>query len=422
MLDRIKKIKFIKDNLVLFIANGLGAGFTFFYHFYVGRALGPEDFSIIGVILSIAYILSVVHYTIQTTIANFTSELKEKREYKKINYIVQNLTYSLFIFGLIGTFVFLLIAKPVSSFLQIQDPLFIQISTPLVLILFLLPTLKGVFQGTQHFMKLGWTLILEGFTRFFGALLLLELGFSTTGAVVAIIISFLIPLLYSLYVSRKNLRKAKEYFPMKKIYKYAIPVFFGILGMTLFYSIDIILVKHFLTAFEAGEYAAISNLGKIIYFGSFTVGMVLFPKISKKNIPKKERRNLLFKSLGLTALIASPLVVLYYLFPKYIISFLYGSAYIGAAPYLGKFGIFITLFALTYILTYYFLGRKKYLPIITLFIFLFLEITLIYFFHSNLSEIVNAITITMFLCFISLCLLLFLTREKDSRYKNLIKK
>ena len=48
------------------------------------------------------------------------------------------------------------------------------------------------------------------------------------------------------------------------------------------HNIDVILVKHYFSADEAGHYAALSQLGKIIIFGTGAIASVMFPLVVER--------------------------------------------------------------------------------------------------------------------------------------------
>jgi O-antigen/teichoic acid export membrane protein len=398
---------FLKDNFILFAANLIGAAFAYFYHFYTGRVLGPEEYGIIIAIMSITYILTVIIYTIQTAIAKYISELKISNENEKISYIAQKLFLHLTIIGTLGSILLFLLANPISIFLKIS-PTFIQIISPVVLFVTLLPVSRGILQGLQKFKGLSIVTIIEGPARFLAAIILIKMGFGTIGAILAITISFLLPLLYSLLPLKKILLRKTKPFPLKKIYKYCIPVTLALFGMSLFFSIDIILVKHFFNAQDAGLYGAISNLGKIIYFASFTIGMVLFPKISEVMHLEKKRKKLLYQSLILVLLISLPAVIMYYFLPTLPILILYGHQYLSIAPLIGNFALFMMLISLSYILTYYHLAKENYPAIASLFIFIGIETVLILLFHNSLSAIISTLVLTSALSFLTLLLFVYI--------------
>ena len=80
--NKIKDNKeFLKDNFILFsglfILNILG----YFFHFYAGRKLGPEDYGIFGSLLSLIYIILMPLNSLQTIISKFVSNFKVKNDY-----------------------------------------------------------------------------------------------------------------------------------------------------------------------------------------------------------------------------------------------------------------------------------------------------------------------------------------------------
>ena len=90
LINKYKKSKLVKDNLIFFISNFITGGLVFLFHFFIGRYLGPASYGIIGVILSIVYVFNVPLTTIQTGIANFTAKFKAKDKFQEINYLFKS--------------------------------------------------------------------------------------------------------------------------------------------------------------------------------------------------------------------------------------------------------------------------------------------------------------------------------------------
>ena len=82
--SHIKKNKvLLKDNLILFLALFSANAVNYFFHFFVGRTLGPKEYSIFGVLLSIIYVLVLPLMAIQTTLSRFVTELNINNEKEK---------------------------------------------------------------------------------------------------------------------------------------------------------------------------------------------------------------------------------------------------------------------------------------------------------------------------------------------------
>lgn len=412
MFDYLKNNKFLKENFILLILNFLGAGFTFFFHFYVGRTLGPTKYSIIGSILSFVYILSILFYTIQIVITRHVAQLKKEHAFNKLSFMIKKLLKIFIIFSFIITLFIFLLSPYITDFLNLDSIVYVQLISVIVLGTLLLPLMRGIFQGLQKFNSLGITYALEGFLRLTLCIILFSLGGGVLGIIIAIILSYILPALCSLVSLKKILKHKIEKYSFKNLYKFAFPVLIAISGMSLIYTIDVLLVKHFFSALKSGQYIAISNLGKIIYFSSITVGFVLLPKITENLNSSKIKKKILLKSLILVFLISFPFIISYFLFPKFIIFILYGKDYLNIAHLLGKFSIFITLFSMSYLLIYYQLAQKRFFSLIFLFLFLIFEIFSIWFFHKNLEQIINILLIGCSYFFVSLLFIFFKKAKK----------
>ena len=131
------------------------------------------------------------------------------------------------------------------------------------------------------------------------------------------------------------------------------------LATTAILTVDVMWVKHFFAPFDAGVYAAMSTLGKIIFYGAMPVGAVMFPIISRRYAQGAGYAKVLWGSLGLSGIMAAGLVGIYWLFPEMVIRLLYGSAYLGEARLLVWFGVFMACFVLAAILLNFYLSIER---------------------------------------------------------------
>ena len=412
IINKIKKNKLIKDNITLFLGNALGAFFTFLFHFYMGRKLGPEDYGALGAILAIIYLFTIPITTIQTSIAKFASNFKAKNE---INYLFEAATKKLFIYSLIGSLIFIILSPLISSYLHIK------IFPLLMLSLFIISSVmlyinRGLLQGLQRFKNFSLNLILEGLIKFLVSLILVFAGFKLNGAVGAIIFSYISVFLISLHQIRDVFKFKIKKFNSNKIYKYSFPVLLTLLALTALYSIDVLLIKHFFVDERAGYYVAISLLGKVLFFGSLPITQVMFPKVSEFYYKKKLTRHLLYKSILIQLVFMIPLIIIYFLFPEFILNFLYGSSYLETSNLLGWFAVIMALFSLIYLIAFYNLSihRKGFLYI--LFLFNILELVLIYLFHESLSQVVIILLILMFI--LLFVMFLYTILKNETKHNN----
>lgn len=160
-------------------------------------------------------------------------------------------------------------------------------------------------------------------------------------------------------------------------------------------------------------YAALSIIGKVIFFFSAPIATVMFPLIVQKFTRKENYHNIFHLSLLLVLLPSLALTVFYFLFPIFTIQLFFNRPeYNAAAPLLGWYGILMTLYSVNNILINFLLSIKKTSVYIPILIGAFLQIGLILYFHRSFAEII-AISISILSLLIVILLLYYLRLRKD---------
>lgn len=384
------KNQLVAGSAILFFGN-MGANFgNYLFHLLTGRMLGPLGYGVLASLISLTYLLNIPVGALSLVIVKYVSALRGKRELGKISYFYSWLNKKLWLFGSVGFFLLVLASPFLASFLHLASPLLVILVITSSLIGVYLAVNTAILQGFLRFGLMSVLGVIQVALKLSLAVLLIYLGYQVLGAVTAIFASYLLALaLTSFFVSRL-LRGAekKDSVADLGISKYALPVFFSTLAFVSLYTLDVVLVRHFLTAQEAGFYAALSTLGKIIFFAANPVVMVMFPMVSERHANGKSYFDFFYLSLGLAFLICLGISVIYFLFPQLMINFLYGREYFPAAPYLGLFAVFLSLYTFNFLLTNFYLSIKKtkvvFLPMTAALI----QAILISFWHRDIGQVV----------------------------------
>lgn len=414
----LKKNKdLLEDNFILFSTMFLAYIINYAFHFYVGRTLGPEDYGVFGVLLSIIYIIVMPLMAIQTTLSKYVAELNTKNERKKLAYLFSRSLKKIGIFGVIISILFIITSPLLSSFLKIKliSPLIILGAS--IMFAFLTPVIRGFLQGIQNFKLLGLTFVIESLSKIFFGIPLVFLGYGVNGAIIGFALSFLLPLIVLVYFIKKTFNEEEEKFNTSDIYKYSFPVLIMLIALTGLYTWDIILIKRFFNPVEAGQYAALSLFGKIIFFATLSISMVMFPKILELNSQKKNSLPLLLKSIIITSLLGFSASIVYLLIPEFIINLLFGKEYLVISPLLWVFGVIMTIFSICYIISYYNIAFYKIRSLYLLIFFNILEIFLLILFHDSINQVLTILIIVMVLLFLSL-IIYTLKNVKNINYSS----
>ncbi|MBS3162246.1 oligosaccharide flippase family protein [Candidatus Woesearchaeota archaeon] len=419
-MDIIKKFlkydkndSLIRDGIILFTATMIANASGYIYHLGMGRILGPADYGALGAILSLLYILLVPFNVIQTTLSKFVAKFKANDQENKIRYLFYYSLKKLSLYGIIlaiisGFFWY----NTIFPFLNLKYGIsLVIVMSILVFFIFLLPINRGILQGLQTFKPLGINIVIEAITKLFFGFLLVMLGFGIVGAFIGIVLSYIIPFIISLWPLKKRyLSKKVEDIEIKSIYKYSFPVLITMLSLTAFYSLDVILVKHYFNDISSGFYAAAALLGRIVFFASLSISMVMFPKVAEMDAMKKPNVHILNKALSIVALISAAISVGYFVLPKLIVMILFGSEYLEITSYIATFALLMSFFSLSYLLALYNLSVNRISFIFILLFFNIIEIVSIVLFHDSLKQVINSLTVVMMLMFI---LMMFYTLYRN---------
>jgi O-antigen/teichoic acid export membrane protein len=213
---------------------------------------------------------------------------------------------------------------------------------------------RGVLQGQTRFGILAVTYQVEMWTRLLIGIGLVALGFSISGAVLGISLSFVATWL----VARLSVTGLpKEVYPLRKtqieLGLFAIPVLVAQLGQILINNSDVLLVRRFFPAIQAGQYAALALIGRIVFFATWSVVTTMFPIVAQKHKKGEAHAYLLWLSLGIVGVISLPVVGLTAFFPELIVTLLFGKQYIGVASLLWLYALATSLYALANVVVNY---------------------------------------------------------------------
>ncbi|NNG10438.1 MAG: oligosaccharide flippase family protein, partial [Arenibacter sp.] len=170
---------------------------------------------------------------------------------------------------------------------------------------------------------------------------------------------------------------------------------------------DILLVKHYFEALDAGLYASLALIGRVVYFVAWMFVMLLLPKVVQRHRDGEPTVPVLAKYIGFIGLLSFGIVVACYLFPAPIINLLFGEAYLSMGPLLWQYALATSLFAISNIFAYYFLSLDHYVPILLSGILGISQVLLIIIFHSSLSMIVQIQIVVMIALLVAQALYFF---------------
>lgn len=381
----------ISGSFYVFLGTTLSSFLAFILNVYFARKLTYQDYGVFAALLSLVTLLTIPSQSLSAIIVRYATVFFTKKEEMRAGALYVKSFKHLLVFSLILNILAVLCFPFISSFLKITDIRLI-IIVAISVAVFYFATLNVAFlQSLLKFRLLGFIYSLAGVGKLISGIILVVMGFKVYGAILATLIFSLIDFIFSIFPLKSIIEKAgKEVnIGIKDLTIYAVPTSIAIFSLASFISTDVLLVKHFFSSTEAGFYGGLSLVGKVIFYFTGPIAIAMFPLIVKRHAGQENFKNLFFISLIIVTIPSVIITLIYFVYPDFTIKiFLGGREYLSIAPYLGLFGIFLTIYSINNVFVNFFLSIKKtdvsLFPLITA----IMQIILIYVFHDNFYQII----------------------------------
>ena len=390
-----KELLFIKNLFLTTVLGGVIGILNYLFNIFIARYTDQNIFSIFSSTLGITYLIQIPAVAIQALVTKAVAQNKEKdlNSYKWRSFIVFSLM------GIIFSLIFFLNKGVISEIASIpRETIFFLALT--FLFAFVSPVAKGLLLGLEKIVTVNIILLSETILRFIMGAIAIKMG----GSLPLLILASSVPAVISTIIVLPLVRFNKEREEKVKInFKELLLITISFLLLTSPYTIDLILIN---PSFRA-EYAAISLLGKLIYFAAITTSSVMFARLTNEKEIKHQRTSLMI-SLSLASFIGLFLSFLFFLFNDYVVDLTLGSQYEMISRYIGIFGLCMTGFAFVYMVANFFISKGYYSYLYILLVTTILQITLFTTRNDSLDMVIrNQIGVYIFLTLSTLIFLLF---------------
>lgn len=362
----------------------------YFYHFLMARILGAADYGALDSLISLLYFLGVPMGTLGLVIVKFSSSFKGKQDGSAIKSMFSVFSSKTLLVALIGLLIFALSIPLLASFLHLKSYSALGVIGLISFVAVFVTINRSFLQGMLRFVPLSLSMVFEATLKLTLSIIFVLLGLHLFGAVLPILVGGIVAYFFTSFVLRKTFKKEKvtDDINYKQMGRYAVPVFISMMAFTSLYTIDVVLARHFLDPMEAGYYASLSVLGRIIFFAASPISMVVFPMISEKFARGENYNKLLFLSLLLVSMIGAVISLIYLIFPSLMIGLLFGKEFLPAASNLFIFAVFIGLYSIAYLFNSFYLSIHQTKVVLLPLIGAVMQIVGLYLFHNNISEII----------------------------------
>ncbi len=358
---------------------------NFGYNIGVAHLLGPGDFSQAAAAVTLLMLASCINLAYQLVTAKLIAKTAVTAERASVYQYMMRRAW-LVGFGLAAVIVGT--SGWIASYLRMPSPTLIVLLGLGMLFYIPLGVRRGGMQGTCQFIRLSLNLAAEAFVKLVTAMILVLSGLGVLGAVGAISISvfaaFLLP------AGDRELRGNPALFQSGSFLESIQAIIFFI-GQVIINNVDILMVKHYFAPDDAGIYAAVALVGRLLYFATWSVTSAMFP-ISAGSSAESDSRRVLVVPLLFVAGLSMIFVVFLSSFPGLVIRTLFGSDFhragVGVEQLLAMNAVATGVYAVCVVLITYEMSRRiantGWLQLVVSFlIVLFVSV-----FHSSLMQVI----------------------------------
>jgi O-antigen/teichoic acid export membrane protein len=310
--------KILGGSLIMLIGSIFVSLANFGYNIGVARLLGPADFSHAAAAVTILMLVSAITLAFQLVCTKLVAK-SESLEAKAA--IFQQLHRKSWWVGIGLGAAMLLSSSVLASYLRLSTSWVIILLAVGLTIYIPLGVKRGGLQGTCRFSGLSWNMAAEAAVKFLGAIVLVAMGFGVLGAVAAISGSVIVA--YLLPDAARELRGTPGRAIASPLGETVQAIVFFV-GQVIIRNIDILMVKHFFPPDLAGLYAAIALVGRLLYFGAWSIVSVMFP-VSAGTSEERQAPALLALPLLMVTGMSVAFVMFLAAFPQLVFRSLFGA-------------------------------------------------------------------------------------------------
>jgi O-antigen/teichoic acid export membrane protein len=383
----------VRGSAILLLSNGLVAATNLFYNILIARMLGAAGFGHASALYTLLMLVTAVTLAFQIVTSKFIARSSEITIQAQIYASLLRRSWQV---GLGIAAVVILASAWLKSYLNLpaqHDLVLLAIAAGVYIPL---GVRRGRMQGCYHFGSLATNVAIEAAVKFVAALLLLDFGMGVTGVATAILLSIVAA--YAVGTPGPDFRAESRPIKIAPLGE-GVQAILYFVGHVVLSNLDILLVKHFFAPLQAGIYAAVALVGRVIFMLSWSVVSSMFP-VSASRINPKGGRSVLTTALlmvtGLTTLFIAGLA----LAPESIWTLLLGKHFllgtaVSFSPLLTEYAVMTGIYSIAVVIMMYEMSRRisgaAWVQLSASVVFA----AAIWFFHHSLSQVILVQMIVM---------------------------
>jgi O-antigen/teichoic acid export membrane protein len=365
MIDRMRRSEFVRHNVIYLAAGVMVGGLNYLYYPVLGRLMDPAAFgevqTLVSLFLQATAYLTVMGVVIVHIVAN-------RQGSHKAAYVINELEKLATLISLSVLALTVILSTVLKRYFQFDSALPFTLLAVALVVTVPYIVRSSYVNGKKLFGLNAWSSIVGAGGKLLLSAVLVAAGFGVIGAIGGIVLAQVVALVVAGYFAKRHgfidaVRRQLFTLPDFKLLapelKYAGLVLVASLSITILYSVDIVIVKHYFDPYTAGLYASVATVARILFFLTVPVSQVLMPSV-KLDADPDENAHVLLKSFALLAIIAGSIVAVFWAAPRFVVGTLMGNAYKEYASLLPRLSLAIAIISALNLITTYYMALRTY--------------------------------------------------------------
>ena len=319
------------------------------------RVLGQSGYGSLGALISTFLLLTVAGYALQTTVAREVSGALAAGD-PDAGRGVRRWLRKLILLAVAAAVIGVLLRKPLAALIGVEDVPWAACATLLCGALWLVLSVeRGALLGFQRYRLVGGSLVAEQVARLLFGIVLAVAGLDVTGAFLGTPLALAsIAAILWVPLHRQVAHAPDTELPGHRLRDLAARAWAPICALGLISWLqdgNVIIVKHLASDHDAGAWVAAAVASKAIMWIAIGLAGFLVPEVARRARGGEDARPILLRTMGLIAALAVPMVLVYAVAAKPILTHVLHVH--GAEKALPIFGLAMSMLALTYLATQY---------------------------------------------------------------------
>jgi O-antigen/teichoic acid export membrane protein len=325
------------------------------------RWMEPVEYGIWFALLRIFLLMSIPSAGLQIIFAQQTAAAVTDSQYRQLAGTVSATFRATFYIWLIMVGIAFFAQQHWIAALKITNPAALWVTVMIGLASLWAPIMKGVLQGLQNFLGLGWVLIIDGIGRFTAIAVILLLGGQAAGGMTGALIGQGVSLVVGVRLIRQLLFAPRERMDWGPWLRRVLPLTLGIGSIQFMSNADVVYVQGVFAANKTPLYMPAAMIGLALVTFTTPLAAVMFPKVVRSAALTQDTRALR-QALGATALLGGAAALACTILPKLPLQLIYLSKpiYWAAAPLVPWFTWSLLPLILANVLLFNLLARERF--------------------------------------------------------------